>query len=210
MREQVIELLWPGLDPAKAARNMRVTLTHLRRLLEPDRRGGDASFHLRAEGDTIRLVPSGSLSVDLWIFNDLAARVDQARAEGDIDRTANLLADAIALWRGDPLPDLHNLPDPDSAIEIGQVHSRHIHNLLSLGELRLVADAAAEAGRLADRALSLEPFDTRAHRLALAAAIRGRDPAHIAAARQRVLASLRQLAVPPDPPTAILLRQAQR
>ena len=46
-RDQAIELLWPGLDPAKAARNMRVTLTHLRRLLEPDRSGGDASYHLR-------------------------------------------------------------------------------------------------------------------------------------------------------------------
>src|SRR6202035_5439461 len=35
-RDQAIELLWPGLDPAKVARNLRVTLTHLRRLLEPD------------------------------------------------------------------------------------------------------------------------------------------------------------------------------
>jgi DNA-binding SARP family transcriptional activator len=210
MREQVIELLWPGLDPAKAARNMRVTLTHLRRLLEPDRCGGDASFHLRADGDTIRLVASDSLAVDLWTFNELAARVGRARAAGDVDRAAALLADAIALWRGDPLPDLRNLSDPDLAIEIGRVHTRHVDNLLGLGELRLVADAAGEAGRLADRALALEPFDTRAHRLTLAAALRGREPGHIAAARRRVLASLRHLAVPPDPATAILLRQAQR
>ncbi|HEV8562737.1 MAG TPA: BTAD domain-containing putative transcriptional regulator [Actinophytocola sp.] len=210
VRDQAIELLWPGLDPAKAARNMRVTLTYLRRLLEPHRCGGDASFHLRTDGDTIRLVASDSLSVDLWTFNELAARVDLARGEGDIDRAADLLADAIALWHGDPLPDLRNLSDPNLAIEIGKVHTRHVDNLLSLGELRLVADAAAEAGRLADRALALEPFDTRAHRLALAAALRGRDPGHIAAARRRVLASLRHLAAPPDPATAILLRQARR
>ncbi|HEY3978517.1 MAG TPA: hypothetical protein VGM79_14675 [Streptosporangiaceae bacterium] len=73
-RDQAIELLWPGLDPAKAARNMRVTLTHLRRLLEPDRSGGDASYRLRTEGDTIRLLPSDYLSVDLWTLDVLRAR----------------------------------------------------------------------------------------------------------------------------------------
>jgi DNA-binding SARP family transcriptional activator len=208
-RDQVIDLLWPRLDPAKAARNLRVTLTHLRRLLEPDRAGGDASFHLRTDGDTIRLVPSDSLSIDLWTFNQLDAGVNRARAGGDMDRAADLLGDAVALWRGDPLCDLHSLSDPDVAIEIGRIRTRHVRDLLDLGELRLVAGAAAEAGRLADRALSLEPFDPRGHRLALATALRSHNPAHIATARDRVLAALRQLAAPPDPATTILLRQAQ-
>jgi LuxR family maltose regulon positive regulatory protein len=111
-RDQAIELLWPGLDPVKSARNMRVTLTHLRRLLEPDRSGGDASYHLRTDGDTIRLLPSEFLSVDLWTLDALDKRAVQARADGDIDRTAALLADAAALWRGDPLPDLHHVRSP--------------------------------------------------------------------------------------------------
>src|SRR5207253_1707696 len=140
-RDQANELLWPGLAPAKAARNMRVTLTHLRRLLEPDRSGGDASYHLRTDGDTIRLLESEFLSVDLWTLDRLDKRAVQARAE---------------------------------------------------------------------RALSLEPFDARGHRVALAAALRGRRPAQIAAARRRVGSALRQLGVPPDPPTEILLRQAAR
>ncbi|HEX6355916.1 BTAD domain-containing putative transcriptional regulator [Actinophytocola sp.] len=207
-RDQVIDLLWPRLDPAKAARNLRVTLTHLRRLLEPDRAGGDASFHLRTDGDMIRLVPSGSLSIDLWTLNQLDVDVGRARAGGDMDRVAELLGDAIALWRGDPLSDLHSLADPDIAIEMDRVRTRHVRDLLDLGELRLVAGAAAEAGRLADSALSLEPFDPRGHRLALATALRSHNAAHIATARRRVLAALRQLAAPPDAATAILLRQA--
>jgi len=209
-RDQAIELLWPGLDPAKAARNMRVTLTHLRRLLEPDRFGGDASYHLRTDGDTIRLLPSEFLSVDLWTLDVLDKRAVQARADGDIDHTAALLTDVIALWRGDPLPDLHHVRDPDIAVEVGQVRARHVGHLLALGELRLVADDAAESFALAERALSLEPFDPRSHRLALAAALRGRRPAQIAAAHRRVRSALRQLDVPPDAPTAILLRQAAR
>jgi DNA-binding SARP family transcriptional activator len=209
-RDQAIELLWPGLDPAKAARNMRVTLTHLRRLLEPDRSGGDASYHLRTDGDTIRLLPSDYLSVDLWTLDVLDKRAVQARADGDIDDAAALLADVVALWRGDPLPDLRQVRDPDIAVEIDQVRARHVGHLLALGELRLVADEAAESFSLAERALSLEPFDPRGHRLALAAALRARRPAQIAAAYRRVRSALRQLDVPPDPPTAILLRQAAR
>ena len=209
-RDQAIELLWPGLDPEKAARNMRVTLTHLRRLLEPDRSGGDASYHLRTDGDTIRLLESEFLSVDLWTLDILDKRAVQARADGDIDRTAALLADAVALWRGDPLPDLHHVRSPDVVVEIDQVRIRHVSQLLTLAELRLVADDAAASFALAERALSLEPFDARGHRVALAAALRGRRPAQIAAAHRRVGSALRQLGVPPDPPTAILLRQAAR
>jgi LuxR family maltose regulon positive regulatory protein len=189
---------------------MRVTLTHLRRLLEPDRSGGDASYHLRSDGDTIRLLPSAFLAVDLWTLDSLDKRAVQARADGDIDRTAALLADAVALWRGDPLPDLHHVRSTDIEVEVDQVRIRHVGHLLTLGELRLVADDAAASFALAERALALEPFDARGHRVALAAALRGRRPAQIAAAYQRVCSALRQLDVPPDPPTAILLRQAAR
>jgi LuxR family maltose regulon positive regulatory protein len=208
-RDQAVGMLWPDLAPAKAARNLRVTLTYIRQLLEPDRSGGDASFHLRTDADTIRLVPSESLSVDLWTFDLLHTRVEQARGNGDIDRAADLLGQAVELWRGDPLPDLTDLCDPDVSIAVDRVRARHVCDLLALGELRLVAGGSAEACRLATRALTVEPYEFRGHRLALAAALRGRDPAHIAVVRCRVLASLRQLAAPPDPATAILLRQAQ-
>jgi LuxR family maltose regulon positive regulatory protein len=207
-REQAMDLLWPGLDPARAARNLRVTLTHLRRLLEPRRANGAASHWLRCDGDAIRLVGSESLSVDLWTFHDLGDRVDQARAAGDIDRAAQLLGQAVALWRGDPLHDLHDLRDAAVVAELDQVRTRHVHNLLALGELRLVVADAAEAWWLADRALTLEPFEPRGHQLALAAALRGRAPERVAATRERVLSCLRQLGVAPDPATSILLRQA--
>ena len=209
-RDQAIELLWPELDPEKAARNMRVTLTHLRRLLEPGRSGGEASYHLRTDGDRIRLIPSEFLSADLWTLDALDKRAVQARADGDIDRTAALLANAVVLWRGDPLPDLDHVRSPDIEIEANQVRTRHVGHLLALSELRLVADDAAASFALAERALSLEPFDARGHRVALAAALRSRCPAQIAAAHRRVGSALRQLGVPPDPPTAILLRQAAR
>lgn len=207
-RNQAIELLWPDIEPVKAARNMRVTLTHLRRLLEPDRAGGDASFHLRTDGDTLRLVRSEALTVDLWTLEHLDRSARDARARGDIDRAATFLGEAIGLWRGEPLPDLGDLGDPMGLAAIDRLRATHVAQLLELGELRLVADDAAGALNLGDRALALEPFDARGHRLVLAAAIRGRHPMKIAATRRRVCGALRELGANPDPATVILLRRA--
>ncbi|MFD5831173.1 hypothetical protein [Lentzea sp. NPDC060358] len=189
-REQAVDLLWPDLDPASAARNLRVTTTHLRRLLEPGRAGGEASYCVRSDGRTIRLVRGGLLTADLWSFDELS--------------DAGRLGQAVALWRGEPLADLAGVCEA----EVGRVRARHVENLLSLGESRLVTGAPAEAGRLAERALELEPFDPRGHRLALAAALRARSPRRTAEVRARVLESLRELGVAPDAATRILLRQA--
>lgn len=186
-RDQAVDLLWPGLDPAGAARNLRVTMTHLRRLLEPGRAGGEASYCLRSDGDSIRLVRGGLLTADLWAFEE---------AGDDLDA-------AVALWRGDPLPDLAEVCEP----EIARIRQRYVRTLLALGELRLVTGDPAEAHHLADRALELEPFEPRGHRLALAAALRARNPQRTVETRARVLDSLRQLGVRPDPATEILLRQ---
>ncbi|MFD4638654.1 hypothetical protein ACFWN2_15160 [Lentzea sp. NPDC058436] len=190
-RDQAVDLLWPDHDPAGAARNLRVTMTHLRRLLEPGRAGGEASYCLRSDGDSIRLVRGGLLTADLWSFHEL----------GEAD-----LGDAVALWRGDPLPDLAGVCEA----EIARIRSRHVRNLLALGELRLVTGDPAEAHQLADRAWELEPFEPRGHRLALAAALRARNPQRTSETRARVLDSLRQIGVRPDPATEILLRQTVR
>ncbi|WP_309114262.1 BTAD domain-containing putative transcriptional regulator [Saccharothrix sp.] len=207
-REQACGLLWPDLDPADAARNLRVTLTHLRRLLDPDRARGDASFHLRTTGDAIRLVRSKWLEVDLWRLDALNAEVRAARAEGDLDRATELLAEAVELWRGDPLSDLLDLPAAEPGLEADRLRALHGRNLLDLGELCLVSGEPSRACYLAERVLAGDPFAPRAHRLLLAAALKSRDPARVTAARTTVVAALSQLGTPPDGATALLLRQA--
>ena len=58
-RERAMDLLWPDLSAADAARNLRVTLTYLRRWLEPERGRGEAGFHLRVDE---RADPPGRLA----------------------------------------------------------------------------------------------------------------------------------------------------
>ena len=81
-RDRATDLLWPDLSARDGARNLRVTLTYLRQLLEPGRPAGEASFHLRADGSTIALHPSEYLVVDLWELRRLRRDADQEPGPG--------------------------------------------------------------------------------------------------------------------------------
>jgi LuxR family transcriptional regulator, maltose regulon positive regulatory protein len=205
-RERVIDLLWPDLGPTEGARNLRVTLTYLRQLIEPQRLRGEAAFHVRADGDTIRLHVSDSLTVDLWEQCRLTDEAESCRRNGDIDATITKLAQGTALWRGDPLVDLCDITDHESVVE--QTRLTQCRAVLQLGELRMARGLAAEAMIDAERALTLDPYLERAHRLALAAALQVRDFTAVATAERRVTRFLEELGVTPEPATQILLRQA--
>jgi DNA-binding SARP family transcriptional activator len=94
-RARVMDLLWPGLDPEAAARNLRVTLTYLRRVLDPD--------HLRCDRTRVRLIRSKALTIDLAELHDHLDEARQARRRGDPAAADAALAAAVALWRGEPL-----------------------------------------------------------------------------------------------------------
>ena len=80
--------------------------------------------------------------------------------------------------------------------------------LLDLGELRLAHGQVANASLDAERALVLDPYSERAHRLAIAAALHGRDQQRASVAVDRTMAMLDEFGVEPEPATRILLRQA--
>lgn len=205
-RDRLTDLRWPGHHPERARHNLRVTLTHLRRLLESDRATGEASYRLRVDGDVVRLFPSAAMWVDLWEFRRLTTEAAAAARAGDTHRIGELLAAAVGLWRGEPLPDLRGVPELQT--EIDALTLGHVEALLTLGELRLVEGAAAEAHNCAERALALHAYDERAHRLAVAAALQRRDHALIDSAVAEAREALRTLGAQPDPATQTLLRQA--
>ena len=93
--------LWPDLEPARAASNLQVRLTELRRAL-------------RSAGEADRLVtrPPGYLflagadELDVLRFEQLAAAGRAALANADAAGAARLLTESLALWRGPALADL--------------------------------------------------------------------------------------------------------
>jgi DNA-binding SARP family transcriptional activator len=206
-RELAIDLLWPDHDLTSGARNLRVTLTYLRQLLEPGRPPREASFHLRGDANTITLHPSDYLAVDLWELRRLRRDADRSRDRSDIDRTIMLLDAAISKWRGEPLTDLADVVREEPEVE--RVRLLQLDSLLELSELRLVRGQAMNALVNAERALTLDFYSERAHRIAIAAALRTHDQQRAETATERARAMLDELGVDPEPATEILLRHVR-
>jgi DNA-binding SARP family transcriptional activator len=210
-RDWAIELLWPDHDRADGARNLRVLLARLRTVLEtadPTRRGPRTGAALRTDGEMIRLAGPPRVDADVWELarvTDLARRAHEA---GDACEQARHLARAAELWHGEPLTDLdvvaHLAPD------VEHVRMSLVDAVLKLGELRLASGRAADAVRCGEHARAAAPYDERAHRLLLAAALQRRDPAAVSAVVDEVEAALSEVGADPEPPTAMLLRQARQ
>jgi DNA-binding SARP family transcriptional activator len=205
-RERICDLLWPDLEPSAAAQNLRVTLTRLRRLLEPDRSAGESTSRIRRSTDTIELAGPPLVDTDLWRFQMLLAEADQAQQLGDSTGEVACLARAVDLWRGDPLVDLVTLDELGGEVEY--VHRALVDGCLRLGELLLVAGRFDESLHCAERSRVASPYSERAHRLAIACHLQRHDYAGLASAVRSTEALLAELGVEPDDATKMLVRRA--
>ena len=70
-REQIIELLWPGLDPKAAANNLHYALYRARRILNPT--STTPSRYLVFRDERLELCPNSPLYVDVETFEEAAA-----------------------------------------------------------------------------------------------------------------------------------------
>ncbi|HWM15887.1 MAG TPA: BTAD domain-containing putative transcriptional regulator, partial [Microbacterium sp.] len=94
--------LWPALDGGAQSRNLRVTLTHLLRVLEPERAERDASFLVRPHGGGLLLHRGEWLRTDVWEFDDLWHEATDADRDGRPSAALESMVRAVDLWRGDP------------------------------------------------------------------------------------------------------------
>ncbi len=98
--DTLIEELWPDGPPAKAANLVSIHIYHLRKLI------GDAEGQVlvtRAPGYQLVLAP-GELDADR--FAALVTGGRRALGGGTPERAAELLGEALGLWRGRPLADV--------------------------------------------------------------------------------------------------------
>ncbi|RGA04679.1 hypothetical protein DI270_012495 [Microbispora triticiradicis] len=104
-RDRLVDLLWNGRPPDSARRNLTTYIARLRRLLSPREPANSA---LRTVGSGYVLsAPSDSVDVDK--FNYLTMHGRTARDRRDYHDAAELLGDALRLWRGDALLDLRRV-----------------------------------------------------------------------------------------------------
>ena len=206
-RDRLTDLMWPDLDTVAAGRNLRVTLSRLRTVLEPGRATGSSCAPLRIDGELVALAPPPCVDVDLWQFRRDVEAADAAAHNDDPAGVVAALEQAVARWRGDPFPDLE--ASGDVASGLGEIRRLLTDTALRLGELLLVAGRFDHAAAWAERVKRASPYQERAHRLAIAAQLQRRDRDAVVAAVAAASSMLDSLGVDPEPGTRMLIRQAE-
>jgi DNA-binding SARP family transcriptional activator/ABC-type transport system substrate-binding protein len=134
--DALAEGLWGERPPASAANTVQGYVSRLRKLLASG--DGELIVH-RPPGYILQVEPD---RVDAQQFERLVREATQARANGEVEHAAELLRDALALWRGVALADV-------------ELNSFVHFELRRLEELRLTAleeriELDLELGRQAD------------------------------------------------------------
>ena len=159
-RAVVAEEMWPDLSADKAANNLRVTLSKLLAVLEPDRVEG-TSWWIRAVDERLELAAEG-LVIDVDEFERDLRLARSAESQGASSLAYDHYLSAVEAYGGPLLPDID---------EAWVVHERlRLHSLAYAAACRLaefdVARGEPErAMEHAGAALRIDPLGERAHRL---------------------------------------------
>ena len=145
----LVEALWDGRPPASAHMTLRTYVAGLRRALEPERSHREPARFLRSRprGYELRVKIE---AIDAIRFGSLVDRAADALAAGEPATAESGYAEALALWRGEPLAGV---------AELAAVRPE----VARLAELRLSAEegrltAAVVAGRHATLLAELRRF----------------------------------------------------
>ena len=107
--ERLMDEVWPQLARERAAANLQVRLSELRRALRTV--GESERLETRAPGYVLRVEPS---ELDLTQFEQLVAGGRSALADGDPETATRLLDQALSLWRGPALANVDGVGFADS------------------------------------------------------------------------------------------------
>jgi DNA-binding SARP family transcriptional activator/pimeloyl-ACP methyl ester carboxylesterase/class 3 adenylate cyclase len=146
--DRLADELWPGLAPGRAAANLQVRLSELRKALRSA--GEDQRLATRAPCYVLRVAPD---ELDVLRFQQLATSGREALAAGDAATAVRLLDESLAVWRGPALAELGDLPF--AAAEQARLEEER------LGVLESRVDAQLMCGRHQEPIAELETLTTR-------------------------------------------------
>ena len=191
-REVLIEALWSDLPPAAATRNLQVTISALRGLLEPDSGRGRAQMLVRS-GDAYGItLPPGSYA-DTAAFSDAVQRWQQQRRAGSFASEVEAMRAALAAYGGELLPE----EGPAEWAVEARDHFRHLATRVAreLATAELTQGNVTEAIRAAEQCIALDPHDDEAWQVLVRAYARSATPAKALDARRRYADMLARLGV---------------
>ena len=131
---RLIDDLWPEDPPESAHGTLQAYVSRLRKALRGELVNGGGDAILFEHGGYVLDIAADH--VDSYRFERLVEEAERHGEGGDIDRAADTLSDALALWRGPPLPDFAN--EPFAQAEIARLDELRLRAL----EARIDADLA--------------------------------------------------------------------
>ncbi|MGE5673772.1 MAG: BTAD domain-containing putative transcriptional regulator [Mycobacterium leprae] len=201
-REQILDAIWPEADPEAGDRTLEVTLSALRKLLDPP--GGPSVILRRGRGYLLN--PAVPLEVDVDRFTRHLEKGNwwwQRRQEGSA-LSEWLLAEAA--YGGDFLAD--DLYEDWAIDEREGLREQYLELLLRMGEAMLAEGRLDETVLRANRVLAADPIRETAYRLLMRAHARRGDRAVALRTFRRCAEVLRrELGEEPMPETRDLARQ---
>jgi DNA-binding SARP family transcriptional activator len=153
-RDELIELLWPGVPARSGANRLHGVLNVLRSALETGRSVG-VSRYIVCRDNQYFFDTQAPHCVDLFDFLDLLASARVIQRQGGDERALGPLEDAVALYRGDLFAG-----DTDSdSFDLLRVNLRHsyLDAVRALVGLRIRWGQADSAVALMRTALEFEP-----------------------------------------------------
>ena len=206
-RRAIIASLWPDLDERSGANNLRVTLTYLLRLLEPDRGPGEPAYTVRIDGQDVRLVTGGALQIDVDEFEEHVLAARNAEAEGTPSVALDHLFAAVKLYRGDLFADV---PEAEwLAFDRDNYRRQFVTAATRAGQLLVGIGDVDRAEAVARCAISADPWAEDAYAVLVAAALARSDRVAARRALERCESALAELGVEPSDEVRRLARRVR-
>jgi DNA-binding SARP family transcriptional activator len=153
-RGQLIDLLWPDLEPEAAANNLYKTVHVARRVLEPNLRPNTPSSYLHRKWEALILDPPGPMWIDVDAFRTASTKARLTQDPADYEY-------AIGLYAGDLLPE--DWYDEWAMRPREQLKSAQLRLLLDLAQVREERGEITEAIDVLEQIVAIDAAHEEAH-----------------------------------------------
>lgn len=154
--DELVEALWPDVPPEAAKRRLRITISELRKTLEPDlERGSDSRYVLRRRPGYL-FDRRADCEVDTWEFEERQRKAEVAREANELDESIEEYRAALNLVRGELLAE--DLYEEWALAARGEWHERHLSVLSGLAECLALKGCYTQAIEACNRALALDEY----------------------------------------------------
>ncbi len=161
-RDEIVEALWTGAPPEAAERSMRVTVSLLRKALEPNLKRGSDSRYVLSKRPGYLFDRGANCRVDAWEFDERKRRAEAAQAAGQLDEAIGEYRKALELLRGEFLAE--ELYEEWAMEAREEWRERRLSALSELSECLALEGRYTEAVEVCERALEADEYREDLHR----------------------------------------------